>query len=647
MSYGGTSATTSTSRGITGQQRSSARRVDPGPDPGPTKGWFRRVLPIVLAHRVIVLASVVSSLVMVVAMVLFPLWMGFALNEALAAPMGRREPLGFYLWVLLAITMVGVAAGFVSRYLSMRVAYALEFDLRTLLYRHLAWLPLSFYDRTRPGQLISRANSDVRALQMFLAFGPMVVVQFGMLFLALYFMLRIDVLLTLLSITVLPVVFQIGMAMRKHMFPVSWLVQSRVADIATIVDENVNGAGVVKAFAAERLQIGLLARAAEGLRWASVLLVRIRARFGPIMENVVRVGEALVLLYGGFLVIDGSIGPGDILVFLTFLVMLQAPFRMLGMIMMMAQRAAASAHRIYEVLDEVPEIADRPGALDLTDCRGEVEWRDVHFGFADGPRVLRGFDLRVPAGQTVALVGATGSGKTSAAQLIPRLYDVDSGAMLVDGHDVRDLTLSSLRRHVGVCFEEPFLFSASIRDNIAYGMPDARHADVLAAAAVAGAHQFVTSLEDGYDTVVAERGSTLSGGQRQRIAIARAVLANPRILILDDATSAIDVRTEQRIHDALRQLVRERTTIIIAHRLSTITLADRVVLVADGRVVASGDHRELLASEPRYAEALAHLSEEDQAKAARVARPHVEEPELDVSDLAPLDPDHLYEEGMR
>ncbi|MFB9727827.1 ABC transporter ATP-binding protein [Haloechinothrix salitolerans] len=615
----------------------------PGIDPDQSKGWIKRAFPLLKAHRGVFMAAFAASLVTVVAMVLFPLWLGTAIDEALAAPSGQRDSLARFVWILVAITVVGVVAAYFSRYLTLRMAYSLEFDLRTLLYRHLSTLSASFFDRVRTGELVSRANSDVRAVQMLLAFGPMLIVQFGMFFLALYFMLTIDVGLTLVALLSLPAVFVIGLTMRKHMFPVSWLVQSRLAEIATIVDENVSGAQVVRVFGAERRQIGVLARAAQRLRWASMRLVRIRATFGPLMQNVVRVGEAAVLLYGGFRVLDGAIGPGDIIVFLTYLVMLQAPFAMLGLLMMLAQRAAASAHRIYEVLDERPEIADRPGAFDLPVCRGEVELRDVRFSFGSDQRVLDGVTLRVPAGHTVAFVGATGSGKTTIAQLIPRFYDVDRGAVLLDGHDVRDLTLRSLRQHVGVCFEEPFLFSASIRDNIAYGTPGASDDDVVAAAKVAGAHEFITQLAFGYTTVVGERGYTLSGGQRQRIAIARTVLVNPPILILDDATSAIDVQTEQRIHDGLRQLMHGRTTLIVAHRLSTLSLADRVVLLEGGRIAATGTHQELLTTEPRYAAALAHVTDEERIRAAQLERERTVTPDVE---WRPIDPDHLDEEEM-
>jgi len=316
-----------------------------------------------------------------------------------------------------------------------------------------------------------------------------------------------------------------------------------------------------------------------------------------------------VLSYGGWLVLHDQLTVGAIVAFSAYVLMLQVPFRMLGMLMMLSRRAAASALRIYEILDEQPVVLDRPGAIDLVECLGDVRFEDVHFDYPSGTPVLHGVDLHLRPGDTVALVGRTGTGKSTISRLLCRFYDVTGGRVLVDGDDVRDLTQMSLRHHVGLVLDEPFLFSESVRDNIAYGRPDADFEDVVAAAKAAHAHEFILELEDGYDTVVGERGYTLSGGQRQRIAIARTLLVNPPILVLDDATSAVDVQVEQGIHDALRTLMAGRTTLIIAHRLSTISLADRVAVLEGGRIIAEGTHTELLENEPRYAAILAQALE--------------------------------------
>jgi ATP-binding cassette subfamily B protein len=296
--------------------------------------------------------------------------------------------------------------------------------------------------------------------------------------------------------------------------------------------------------------------------------------------------------------------------FNAYVVLIQAPFRFLSFILIMGQRAAASAGRIFEVLDERPGLVDRPGAIDLVDPRGEVVFDHVTFGYANGEPILRDLSFRVAPGETVAIVGRTGSGKSTVARLLARSYDVRSGSVRIDGHDVRDLTVASVRHHVGVVLDDPFLFSASIHDNIAYGRPDATRAEVERAAAIAQAAGFVGDLPEGYDSVVGERGYDLSGGQRQRISIARTLLSAPAVLVLDDATSAIDVHVEQQIHTALHEVLGARTTILVAHRLSTIALADRVLLLDEGRVVADGTHAHLLASEPRYAAVLAQVRDE-------------------------------------
>jgi len=365
---------------------------------------------------------------------------------------------------------------------------------------------------------------------------------------------------------------------------------------------------IVKAFAAEGRQLRTLAETADKIRWAYQEDARIRSRWNPLLDNLPRLGLALVLLIGGIMAIRGETTVGTIVAFNSYVLMLQPPFRMLGMMIMMGQRASASAQRIYQILDTPSDIVDPSPALEPR-LRGEVRFEAVRFAYPNGTVALDGLDLHVRPGETVAVVGATGSGKSTLGRLVARFYDVSSGRVTLDGHDVRSLGLAGLRDQVGIVPDEPFLFSLSIHDNIAYGRPDADRESVIAAARAAGAEEFIEALPEGYETVVGERGYTLSGGQRQRIAIARALLVNPPVLILDDATSAIDVTVEQRIHSSLRDQMKGRTTLIVAHRLSTIGLADRVVLVEDGTIIADGTHASLLETEPRYAKVLASASE--------------------------------------
>jgi ATP-binding cassette, subfamily B, bacterial len=594
-------------------------------DPDRSKSWLKRAWPVVKAHKGVFFTSLIMSFVGLVIQVQIPKLLQDAIDNSLLATALHHKPVPLHVYVtwVVVLGLVGGVAGYISRTALFRVAYDIEFDLRNIIYEHLTRMSFPFYDRVQSGQLISRANSDIRSVQMYLTFAPMILVQCSIALVAFGYMLTISVPLALVAMITMPFIYWVGVKMRKSLFPVSWIIQSRLAEVATVVDENVNGVRVVRSFAAEEQQLRQLATAADRVQWAYIKDADLRARFTPLVQNLSQVGLSLVLLFGGYLVIHGHLQLGAIVSFNLYLLLLQAPFMMLGMLIMMGQRASASAERIYEILDEQATIVDRPGATDLVDCRGDVRFEDVSFAYASdslmaaaakqggNPNVLTDLNLHLSPGETVALVGRTGSGKSTVARVLARFYDATEGTVRVDGHDVRDLTLTSLRANIGVVLDEPFLFSASIRDNIAYGRPDASLDEVVAAAEAAGAADFILHLSEGYDTVVGERGYTLSGGQRQRIAIARTLLINPPILILDDATSAIDVQVEQRIHAGLRVLMEGRTTLIIAHRLSTISLADRVVLLDQGRIVADGTHASLLASTPLYSEILAQAAREE------------------------------------
>lgn len=589
-----------------------------GIDPDRERKWLRRALPIALSHKGIFITSLTLSFVALVAQVQIPKLLQDTIDQSVVR---QQTPLSHYVILISTLAIAAGILGYIARYLLMRTAYEIEFDLRNIIYSHLARLSFPFYDRVQSGQLISRANSDIRSVQMYLTFAPAILVQCSVALVAFAYMLSINVLLAFVAMIPMPFVYILGVKMRKSIFPVSWIIQARLADVATIVDENINGVRVVKSFAAEQGELSALARAAKRLQWSYVKDADIRGRFTPAVQNLPQIGLALVVLFGGWLIVHGKLQVGALLAFSLYIVMLQAPFQMLGMIIMMGQRASASAQRIYEILDEPPSIVDRSGAIDLLDCRGEVQFRSVDFAYTDkNPLILDSFNLHIVPGETVALVGRTGVGKSTVARLLARFYDVNSGSVEIDGHDVRDLTLSSLRNKVGVVLDEPFLFSLSIRDNIAYGLPNASLIDIKAAAKAAGADEFIGEFPDGYDTVVGERGYTLSGGQRQRIAIARTLLLNPPILVLDDATSAIDVQVELTIHGSLRKLMNGRTTLIIAHRLSTISLADRVLLMDKGKIVADGLHAELLQTVPLYADVLAQAELEDEQ---RFVDPHV------------------------
>jgi ATP-binding cassette, subfamily B, bacterial len=626
-------------------------------DPDRSKSWVRRAAPIVMAHKKQWFAALIFSFAGLLIQVWIPLLLQNGITAAIAHDTAALR--GHVIFIAVLGVLIGVF-GYLSRSNLFKVAYNIEFDLRNMLYEHFTRMSFPFYDRVQSGQLISRANSDIRSVQMYLTFAPSILVQCSIAVVAFGFMLSISVPLAFVAMASMPFIYVVGVRMRQKLFPVSWLIQSRLAEVATVVDENVNGVRVVRSFAAEQQQLNQLGTAADRVQWAYIKDADLRARFTPLVQNLSQVGLVFVLLVGGYMIIHDHLPVATIISFNLWLVLMQAPFMMLGMLIMMGQRASASAGRIYEILDEQPVILDRPGATDLVDCKGDVVFDDVTFAYAadsllskpdedgeNGQRdILSHLDLHLRPGETVAMVGRTGSGKSTLARLLPRFYDVTGGALRVDGHDVRDLTLTSLRSNIGLVLDEPFLFSVSIRENIAYGQPDATQEEIEEAAEAAGAAGFIGRLPDGYDTVVGERGYTLSGGQRQRIAIARALLINPPILVLDDATSAIDVNVEQRIHSALRVLMEGRTTLIIAHRLSTISLADRVILLDGGRVVADGTHAELLATTPLYSEVLAQAASEEQAEAAADAgREDLGLDDLDQDVLAPEGVEVLENEG--
>ena len=591
-----------------------AERTTPRIDPDTSKGWFRRLLPMIVARRAAFTVVLVTGLVGLALQVSVPMVLRQAVDRSLGDLDGSAAFADLERHAILLVVMASASFGlrFTYRYLLFGTACRIETDLRDAVYQHLTRLSFSFYDRVAAGEVISRANSDIRSIQLLLAFGPLAGLSAVSFFMAFGFMLSIHVQLTLVTVSTMPFVFVLGQKLRDQVFPLSWVTQGRMAEVAMVVDENVNGTRVVKSFAAEFDQIALLARAADRLRWSATALIEARARFNPMIEALPRLGMALVLLYGGHLAIDGQVGVGSLLAFSGYVTMIAMPFRMFGFVLIQAQRAAASSMRIYEILDEEPAIVDRPGAREpaaVSPELGRVEFRSVVFSYptadpeheGDPRPVLDGFDLVIEPGETVAIVGRTGCGKSTVARLLPRFYDVTSGAVLVDGIDVRDRRLDGLRRTVSQVPDESFLFSERLHDNVAFGQPDASRLDVEAAARIARADEFIVGLADGYDEVVGERGYTLSGGQRQRIALARTILTDPRVLILDDATSAIDVQTEEDIHRGLVDLMADRTTIVIAHRLSSISLADRVVLMEGGRVVADGTHADLLATDPRYA----------------------------------------------
>jgi ATP-binding cassette, subfamily B, bacterial len=512
--------------------------------------------------------------------------------------------------IVAAVVIVGLSrAVFMAgrRLISGRQALGVEFDMRNALYAHLVRLSFGFYDRHQTGQLMSRATVDLQTVRFFLGYGLIFFFQNVLTLLgAAVVMFFVNWKLTLVALWIAPLL--IGLAYRySHIaHPLLRDVQQKMADVATVAEENIVGVHVVKSFAQEQGEQRKFEVASERVFALSVAANKQRAIYVPVLSFLPLLAQAAVLLVGGRMVIQGSLSYTDFFFFNVLVLMLVMPLRMLGMWIGQAQRATASGERIFEVLDAEVDVDDRHGAIELPPGPGRVTYRDVEFEYAEGRTVLRDIDLELDPGRTVALIGHTGSGKTTLAALVPRFYEVTAGALELDGVDVRDVTVASLRRSIGIVSQDPFLFSATVRENIAFGRADATDEEVEQAARLAQAHEFIERLPDGYDTMVGERGITLSGGQRQRIAIARALIVDPRVLILDDATASVDATTEAQIKLGLREAMRGRTTIIIAHRLSTIALADEIVVLAEGTIAARGTHDDLIARSPVYREIYEH-----------------------------------------
>jgi len=535
------------------------------------------------------------------ASVLIPWLVGLTIDEV---DRGQRDALAVLGVAITAAGLLRLAFSVARRLVAGQVSLGVEYDLRNRMYGHLQRLELGFFDHSQTGQLMSRATVDLQAVRFFLGYGLVFIVQSALtILLAASAMVIMNPSLALLVLWPVPFVVVVATRFGHRSRPALGEVQQRIAELTAAAEENISGVRVIKAFAREAHQLAGFRRSVARLFGQSMVATRLRAFYNPLLAFLPNLGLAALLFFGGRAVIDGTISKGEFVAFYTYVLMLLGPMRMLGISLGMAQRATASGERVFELLDREPRMTAPDGAPPLPQGPGRIELRGVTFAYEGASEpALRSVDLEIEPGHTVALVGATGSGKTTLAALVPRLYDVTEGAVLVDGADVRTVDPTSLRQEIAVVADDPFLFSATVHENIAYARGDATRAEVEAAARLAQAHEFVAALPGGYDARIGERGFTLSGGQRQRIAIARALIANPRILILDDATSSLDSSTEREIKAALRAAKRGRTTIVIAHRLSTVALADEIVVLEHGRIAARGGHDELLERSPLYRE---------------------------------------------
>ena len=529
---------------------------------------------------------------------------------------GSGSPL---VWALLIVGAAAVAGFFTAfrRWVAFRESRWIESRFRERLFAHLLQLHVGYHDGVSTGQLMSRASSDLQQLQAFVVMIPITISNLCMFIAVVVLLVSSQPMLAVLALAPLPFVNVLANRFSKRIHPAVLAVQQEQAQLATVVEESVSGVRVIKGFGAEKVQADRLAVEADDIMRVSLRAARVRSSFLPAIDLLPSIGLVTVMAVGGHRVISGDMTVGELVRFNAYITMLIWPLRNIGMTVALAQRAAVALERVNEVLSTESRVVDPPSptvlpAAGVGSAVGHVVFNDVEFAYEGVVPVISGLTFDIPAGRSVAIVGATGAGKSTVVRLLTRFHDVTSGSIAIDGVDIREITLANLRSSVGIVFEDTFLFNDSVRDNIAFARPDAPMADVERAARLAGAHEFILQLPDGYDTVLGERGYSLSGGQRQRIAIARAIVSDPRVLILDDATSAVDPSKEHEIREAMATVMRGRTTIVIAHRPGTIALADTVVLLDGGRVAAMGPHSRLIDESERYREVLAAWAVSDE-----------------------------------
>ncbi|MFJ9305783.1 ABC transporter ATP-binding protein [Streptomyces cyaneofuscatus] len=560
------------------------------------QGWGRRLTGYAWRYRRNVVLALGSSLAGMAVMALVPLITKVIIDDVVT---DHTRSLALWTGLLIGAAVLVYIATYIRRYYGGRLALDVQHDLRTDMYTTITELDGKRQDELSTGQVVGRATSDLQLIQGLLFMLPMTIGNILLFLMSLVIMAWLSLPLTLVALAVAPALWAIARRSRKRLFPATWYAQGQAAAVAGVVDGAVSGVRVVKGFGQEDQETGKLREVSRRLFAGRLRTIRLNSRYTPALQAVPALGQVAMLALGGWLATRGEITLGTFVAFSTYLAQLVGPVRMLAMVLTVGQQARAGVERVLELIDTEPSMTD--GTKELpADAPAGIEFDDVRFGYDEERPVLDGFSLTVEPGETLAIVGASGSGKSTVSLLLPRFYDVSHGAVLIGGHDVRELTQASLRAAIGLVPEDSFLFSDTVRSNIAYGFPDATQEQIEQAARAAQAHGFISALPDGYDTTVGEHGLTLSGGQRQRVALARAILTDPRLLLLDDATSAVDARVEHEIHEALKQVMEGRTTLLIAHRRSTLQLADRIAVLDGGKLAAIGTHAELERTSPLY-----------------------------------------------
>ncbi|MGW2788690.1 ABC transporter ATP-binding protein [Streptomyces sp. NPDC001251] len=608
---------------------------------GAQQGWARRLTGYAWRYRRNVVLALGSSLGGMAVMALVPLITKVVIDDVIGA---HTRSLAVWTGLLIACAAVVYGLTYIRRYYGGRLALDVQHDLRTEMYRTITRLDGRRQDELSTGQVVGRATSDLQLIQGLLFMLPMTIGNVLFFVISIVIMAWLSPLLTLVALAVAPALWFIAKRSRTRLFPATWYAQGQAAAVAGVVDGAVSGVRVVKGFGQEDQETGKLREVGRKLFAGRLRTVKLNARYTPALQAVPALGQVAMLALGGWLATRGQITLGTFVAFSTYLAQLVGPVRMLAMVLTVGQQARAGVERVLELIDTEPSMRD--GSKELSpDAPATVEFDDVSFGYDAERPVLKGFSLDIRPGETVAVVGSSGSGKSTVSLLLPRFYDVEHGAVLVGGHDVRELTLSSLRAAIGLVPEDSFLFSDTVGANIAYGKPDATQEEIEKAARAAQADRFIAELPKGYDTTVGEHGLTLSGGQRQRIALARAILTDPRLLVLDDATSAVDARVEHEIHEALKSVMAGRTTLLIAHRRSTLALADRIAVLDGGRLAAIGTHDELQRDSALYRRLLTDPDELGAVSPGHTPpAPHTEDEDHSVRDE--LDAEYDVERGI-